>query len=147
MGFSLVFFFCLGSCGWDQGSFAQVFAGMCRGLPVAIKQLNESTSVNEQGLWLFCFLFFTRLADGCAGMRKFRDEIAVHQRLYHPNIVLLMGVCVTGSQLMIVQELMYRDLERVLYDESIKVSFVFVSCLFAFFVMAFLFSAVLVSPR
>lgn len=54
-------------------------------------------------------------------MRKFRDEIAVHQRLYHPNIVLLMGVCVTDSHLMIVQELMYRDLERVLYDESIKV--------------------------
>jgi serine/threonine protein kinase len=55
-------------------------------------------------------------------MRKFRDEIAVHQRLYHPNIVLLMGACVQGNQLMIVQELMYRDLERVLFDESIKVS-------------------------
>lgn len=54
-------------------------------------------------------------------MRKFREEIAVHHRLYHPNIVLMMGVCVAGSQLMIVQELMYRDLERVLYDESIKV--------------------------
>jgi hypothetical protein len=33
-----------------KGSFAQVYAGMCRGLPVAVKVLNESLSVNEQGI-------------------------------------------------------------------------------------------------
>jgi serine/threonine protein kinase len=56
------------------------------------------------------------------GLKKFREEIAVHQRLYHPNVVLLMGACVTGDQLMIVQELMHRDLERILYDPNFKLS-------------------------
>ncbi len=30
-------------------------------------------------------------------LRKFKEEIAVHQRLYHPNVVLMMGACTTGE--------------------------------------------------
>lgn len=89
-----------------KGSFAQVYAGVCRGLPVAVKVLNENkdklVSMHE--------------------LAKFKEEIAVHQRLFHPNVVLMMGACTTGDKLMIVQELMHRDLERVLFDPDINLS-------------------------
>lgn len=100
-----------------KGSFGKVYAGMCRAQvrpavpfflfahthlfaemrnqPVAIKVMNEAPNklVDEKGL------------------KKFRDEIAVHHRLFHPNIVLLMGACTSGDKMMIVQELMHKDLE------------------------------------
>ncbi len=55
-------------------------------------------------------------------LRKFQEEIAVHQRLYHPNVVLMMGACTTGERLMIVQELMHKDLEKVLFDDELNLS-------------------------
>lgn len=89
-----------------KGFFAQVYAGTCRGLPVAVKVING----NRDELI------------GSRELEKFKEEIAVHQRLFHPNIVLMMGACTTGEQLMIVQELMHKDLERVLYDPDIHLS-------------------------
>ena len=72
----------------------------------------------------------------------FQEEIAVHQviscsvysvqtnsretqRLYHPNVVLMMGACTTGDRLMIVQ---VRVLCVILGAVALFVALVFVLC-------------------
>ena len=78
---------------------------MCRGLPVAVKVLNNTPD---------------KLAE--KGLKQFRAEVAIHKRLFHPNVVLLMGASVSKDELIIVEELMHRDLDRVLYDDKLKLS-------------------------
>ena len=78
---------------------------MCRGLPVAIKVLeNTPDKLKEKGL------------------KQFRDEVAIHKRLFHPNVVLLMGASVSDHELIIVEELLYKDLEEAIYNEKLKLS-------------------------
>ena len=85
-----------------KGSFGKVFYGVCRGQVVAVKMLTHTKEEWKEE----------------KNLKKFRKEIALHQRLYHPNIVLLMGACTTSDHLLIVQELMKYDLEQVLFKKK-----------------------------
>lgn len=71
----------------NRGSSCQVFRGKWRGTDVAIKQfkLEYSTSLKE--------------------MQKFVKEMQVLDQVRHPNLILLMGICVDKPNFCLVSEL------------------------------------------
>jgi serine/threonine protein kinase len=77
-----------------QGAFGTVYKGHLRGTPVAVKKLSICWHVG--GLDDRSEKIFT----------DFKNECAVMSKLLHPNVLLLMGVCIEPNSLMLVTELM-----------------------------------------
>lgn len=84
------------------GSFGKVYSGLCRGVPVAIKVLHRTTFDDRT-------------------LRTFRKEVEIMSKIYHPNICLFMGACTKG-QLMIVTELLKRNVESLLRDPKVHLN-------------------------
>lgn len=75
------------------GGFGQVWKGLWKGTPVAVKSLSQvcqASSVPDKVLV------------------SFEEEVAMLARLRHPNICLLLGVCLEPSHRMIITELVPR---------------------------------------
>mmetsp|Transcript_28558 Transcript_28558/g.71798 ORF Transcript_28558/g.71798 Transcript_28558/m.71798 type:complete len:494 (-) Transcript_28558:138-1619(-) len=79
-----------------EGSYGYVYAGRCRGKDVAIKVFKHKKDLPE------------------AELEAFREEVKIMSKIYHPNVVLFMGACTLGKELMIVTELLPTDLETLL---------------------------------
>ncbi|KAL6054450.1 putative serine/threonine-protein kinase/receptor [Balamuthia mandrillaris] len=81
------------------GAFGSVYKGELRGKPVAVKRFqvprNNDGQIEEQTQRV---------------LQDFRNECAVMSKLLHPNVLLLMGVCIEEEmgQLLMVTELMPR---------------------------------------
>lgn len=71
----------------NRGSSCLVFKGKWRGTEVAIKQFTNEYSTSEKEL------------------KKFVKELKVLSTIRHPNLLLLMGICIDQSNLCIVTEL------------------------------------------
>lgn len=71
----------------NRGSSCLVFKGKWRGSEVAIKQFTTEYSTSQKE------------------MSKFVKELQVLSQVRHPNLLLLMGICVDQSQLCLVTEL------------------------------------------
>jgi hypothetical protein len=103
-----------------SGGFGQVWKGMWKGTPVAVKMLNpvcQSTTVPDKVLIAF------------------EEEVAMLARLRHPNICLLLGVCLEPSHRLIVTELVSRGSlwEALRTPALFQVSFVFLFLSLCFF--------------
>jgi serine/threonine protein kinase len=84
-----------------RGSFGVVYQGSFRGTEVAIKKLIQQHFSPEQ-------------------MKDFLDEIDMMKKLHHPNVVLLIGVCVKEPNLCIVTELLAGSMWNLLHDKSVR---------------------------
>eukprot|EP00007_Cunea_sp_BSH-02190019_P003786 CAMPEP_0174239006 /NCGR_PEP_ID=MMETSP0417-20130205/13160_1 /TAXON_ID=242541 /ORGANISM="Mayorella sp, Strain BSH-02190019" /LENGTH=614 /DNA_ID=CAMNT_0015317901 /DNA_START=276 /DNA_END=2116 /DNA_ORIENTATION=- len=82
-----------------EGTFGKVYRGKCRGKEVAIKVFKRQ-DVSEEDL------------------EAFREEVKVMSQINHPNIILFMGACTTGDELMLVTTLMPMDLDRLFLKEK-----------------------------
>ena len=88
------------------GSFGDVWKGMCREQPVAIKILHRQDFDAKQ-------------------LQVFKREVEVLSQIYHPNVCLFMGACFEKGSMMIVSELVPRgDLEKMLRDKNLQMSLV-----------------------
>lgn len=86
-----------------KGGFGEVYAGMFRDNPVAIKRLLMGRNSDPKAL------------------EEFRKEIDVLSSVHSPNIVLFMGACLDPDNMCIVTELVPRgSLFGILHDYSIK---------------------------
>jgi hypothetical protein len=74
------------------GGFGQVWKGLWKGTPVAVKTLNQVCQANVPDKVLF----------------SFEEEVSMLARLRHPNICLLLGVSLEPSHRLIVTELVSR---------------------------------------
>eukprot|EP00339_Tiarina_fusa_P004751 CAMPEP_0117019868 /NCGR_PEP_ID=MMETSP0472-20121206/15180_1 /TAXON_ID=693140 ORGANISM="Tiarina fusus, Strain LIS" /NCGR_SAMPLE_ID=MMETSP0472 /ASSEMBLY_ACC=CAM_ASM_000603 /LENGTH=499 /DNA_ID=CAMNT_0004724931 /DNA_START=1 /DNA_END=1500 /DNA_ORIENTATION=- len=83
-----------------EGSYGQVFSGICRGKIVAIKVFKPGMFQTEEE------------------RNAIRDEVRIMSKIYHPNVVLFMGACTVEDSLMIVTEKMPTDLETLIIDEK-----------------------------
>lgn len=79
------------------GAFGSVYKGMWRGTPVAIKLLTGIDNVNAEE---------TAMANKV--LQAFVEEVTMLARLRHPNICLLLGVCVEPHHKAIVTEIVSR---------------------------------------
>ncbi|ELR15122.1 protein kinase domain containing protein, partial [Acanthamoeba castellanii str. Neff] len=84
-----------------RGSFGVVYQGAFRGTEVAVKKLIQQHFSPEQ-------------------MKDFLDEINMMKKLHHPNVVLLIGVCVKEPNLCIVTELLAGSMWNLLHDKSVR---------------------------
>jgi serine/threonine protein kinase len=87
-----------------SGQFGSVWRGTCRGMPVAIKYL-ENFNTDK--------------------LRDFLDEVQIMSKVLNPHVVLLLGACTTGpiNEWCMVTELCSRgDLEYLLYNSDTKLS-------------------------
>ena len=73
-----------------RGNFASVFRAKVRGQIVAVKKPKAS-------------VFHGVTKDQ---LKAFRDEIGIVSTIFHPNLVLFMGVCFAGDEIMIISELL-----------------------------------------
>mmetsp|Transcript_2619 Transcript_2619/g.6290 ORF Transcript_2619/g.6290 Transcript_2619/m.6290 type:complete len:657 (+) Transcript_2619:174-2144(+) len=87
-----------------EGSYSRVYSGYCRGKNVAIKVFKRATD---------------ELQD--TELQSFREEVAIMSKIYHPNVVLFMGACTKGKELMIVTEHLPTDLETLFITEKRKI--------------------------
>mmetsp|Transcript_28888 Transcript_28888/g.32092 ORF Transcript_28888/g.32092 Transcript_28888/m.32092 type:complete len:560 (+) Transcript_28888:25-1704(+) len=84
-----------------EGSFGKVYRATLSGKKVAVKIPNSRVT----------------------NMEEFIREVNIMRRVFHPNIVMLMGACTRmGDKVIIVSELMHQDLEAFLkspdYDKT-----------------------------
>jgi len=100
-----------------KGAFGTVCKGILRGKPVAVKNIP---------------LVFRHTRDGHLDARTsemledFRNECAVMSKLLHPNVLLLMGVCIDqeANELLMVTELMENgSVFDILYNKKKKLPF------------------------
>jgi serine/threonine protein kinase len=84
-----------------RGSFGVVYQGTFRGTEVAIKKLIQQHFSPEQ-------------------MKDFLDETNMMKKLHHPNVVLLIGVCIQAPNLCIVTELMAGSMWNLLHDKNVR---------------------------
>jgi len=88
-----------------DGSFGTVFKGKCREKDVAVKFLHKQDLDAKT-------------------LEAFRKEVEIMSKIFHPNIVLFMGACTVPGSMMIVTELMNRDLEGLLQDQTVQLSLI-----------------------
>ena len=82
-----------------EGSFGKVVVGEWLGTKVAVKQLSVQLEGHQNGLLM-------------------KNEIDIHSKMRHPNIVQLMGVCCTSDAAFILTELVEgADLSAVIFGE------------------------------
>eukprot|EP01121_Diplochlamys_sp_Union-15-3_P002373 TRINITY_DN12080_c0_g1_i1.p1 TRINITY_DN12080_c0_g1~~TRINITY_DN12080_c0_g1_i1.p1 ORF type:complete len:371 (+),score=73.66 TRINITY_DN12080_c0_g1_i1:55-1113(+) len=79
-----------------QGSFGKVYKGTLGGTGVAVKIPNKK---------------ITQLDD-------FITEVRIMRRVFHPNVVMLIGACTNPEEVIIVSELMQMDLEKLLQSPN-----------------------------
>ena len=105
-----------------QGTFC---SASWRGIQVAVKLLGEELFTDEEKMWVgrmlcgfFVFVFLPFVAGYTCGMifvltgilmfdsfrNAFRDELALLQKLRHPNVVQFLGAVTQSSPMMIVTE-------------------------------------------
>lgn len=99
---------------WDaQGTFRIAW---WRGTEVAVKKLGDEVVVHEDKVWVvhelimlavIFFLYYHIL--WCLNFwrfcrRAFRDELALLQKIRHPNVVQFLGAVTQSSPMMIVTE-------------------------------------------
>eukprot|EP01090_Pellita_catalonica_P022086 TRINITY_DN844_c0_g4_i2.p1 TRINITY_DN844_c0_g4~~TRINITY_DN844_c0_g4_i2.p1 ORF type:complete len:157 (+),score=14.78 TRINITY_DN844_c0_g4_i2:162-632(+) len=85
-----------------EGSFGIVYKGTYLNTPVAIKKIKMNMQSNEM-------------------MKYVERELDMIIQLHHPHIVELMGICVTGTEVLIVTEFIRgADLEQRLQDPKIE---------------------------
>jgi len=87
-----------------QGAFGQVFRGKLFGKEVAVKKLIVQELDNQS-------------------LDQFRAEVQVMSGLRHPNILLFMGACTQPGNLMIVTEIAYSSIDKMLKDKTNPPSF------------------------
>lgn len=78
-----------------EGCFGLVLRGRCRGMPVAIK-VPKIDDVSKEDL------------------EKFKEEVRMMAKLFHPRIALFMGACFTTEETKVVTELLDGDVEQLL---------------------------------
>jgi len=79
-----------------EGAFGIVYRGQCRAKTVAIKVLRKQKMQPQE-------------------LAKFRMEVAIASKIYHPNIVLFMGACTEEGEMAIVTEFLPKgDLRSLL---------------------------------
>lgn len=88
-----------------KGQYGQVYRGKCRGEQVAVKELDRTKQHLDEKI-----------------IRDFQKEVEIMTQLHHPNVVLLMGCCVEGNTLAIVQELLEGNLKDIVHNRDIKLS-------------------------
>ncbi|BCS82572.1 putative serine/threonine-protein kinase receptor [Cotonvirus japonicus] len=92
------------------GSYGIVYKGKWKGVDVAVKKfIKQSISEKE--------------------MLNFREEVSILSRLseqkHHPNIILMIGACITKPNICIITEYMKRgNLRQVLKTQNIKISWI-----------------------
>eukprot|EP01099_Mayorella_cantabrigiensis_P004755 TRINITY_DN362_c0_g1_i1.p1 TRINITY_DN362_c0_g1~~TRINITY_DN362_c0_g1_i1.p1 ORF type:complete len:531 (-),score=125.59 TRINITY_DN362_c0_g1_i1:95-1606(-) len=87
-----------------SGCFGQVFRGRCRGVEVAIKKL-------------------TRQEIDPKMLSEFRKEVEIMTSLRHPNVLLLMGACLTPGKMALVMEMCHKgSLSSYLHDPKNNIS-------------------------
>lgn len=92
------------------GSFAAVYKGVWRGTQVAVKKPFLSNDNPSHGLPdADCIDLFCR-------------EVKLLSKLRHPNIVLLMAVCLDKENMCVVLEMCKADLYKVIHDPSIALT-------------------------
>jgi hypothetical protein len=105
------------------GGFGQVWKGLWKGTPVAVKTLNQVCQANVPDKVLF----------------SFEEEVSMLARLRHPNICLLLGVSLEPSHRLIVTELVSRgslwDVLRV--PDLFQVFFLLSLCFYLFVIVSF----------
>ncbi|KAL5997702.1 hypothetical protein ACLOJK_008632 [Asimina triloba] len=98
-----------------KGTFHTAF---WRGIQVAVKRLNLDVITDEDTVWLssrvkkgiFVARHVSLLTDeesrgiGSMAMRAFRDELALLQKIRHPNVVQFLGAVTQSAPMMIVTE-------------------------------------------
>jgi len=82
-----------------SGTFADVYAGRCRSLDVAVKKLKNQDKSDEE-------------------LETFREEIRLMRQLNHPHVVLYLGACTEPGKVQIVMEKMEDDLAHYLRDHK-----------------------------
>jgi len=87
-----------------EGAFGKVYRAKCRGKDVAVKMPNRQKLSKEE-------------------LESFRHEVQMMRRIFHPNVVLFLGACSNENCLMFVTELMEGDLEHLIRNPNIKLSF------------------------
>lgn len=88
-----------------KGAFGVVYAGKLHGKEVAVKKL-LAAEIDQEAL------------------AAFKHEVDIMNKLRHPNILLFMGACVEGDQLMIVTELMPRgSVEDLIHKSKTQLPF------------------------
>jgi len=81
------------------GSFGSVYRARVRGKLVAVKVPKKQ-----------------RLSD--SELAAFKHEIGMMKKIFHQNVVLYLGACMTPGNLMIVTELMYCDLDHLIHSKD-----------------------------
>jgi len=82
-----------------SGTFADVYAGRCRSLDVAVKKLKNQDKSDEE-------------------LETFREEIRLMRQLNHPHVVLYLGACTEPGKVQIVTEKMEYDLAHYLREHK-----------------------------
>ena len=86
-----------------SGCFGNVFRGVCRSVEVAVKVPTKQSFDPKQ-------------------LAAFQHEVQIMSKIFHPNVCLFMGACLTPGKVRIVTELMKGDLEALLLDHSRELS-------------------------
>eukprot|EP01105_Mastigella_eilhardi_P025086 TRINITY_DN6714_c0_g1_i1.p1 TRINITY_DN6714_c0_g1~~TRINITY_DN6714_c0_g1_i1.p1 ORF type:complete len:685 (+),score=198.09 TRINITY_DN6714_c0_g1_i1:86-2056(+) len=82
------------------GAFGSVFRATVKGKLVAVKvPLKQQLTQNE--------------------MLMFKHEVAIMRKIFHPNIVLCLGACVSPGNLMLVTELLQMDMEQLIHTAGL----------------------------
>mmetsp|Transcript_16662 Transcript_16662/g.24878 ORF Transcript_16662/g.24878 Transcript_16662/m.24878 type:complete len:544 (+) Transcript_16662:58-1689(+) len=82
-----------------EGAFGKVYRGKARGKDVAVKVFKKENVSNTD-------------------LENFREEVKIMSKIYHPNILLFMGACTQGDEVMIVTPIMPTDLETLLIQKK-----------------------------
>jgi len=82
-----------------RGSFGTVYRGRVRGKLVAVK-VPKKQNLNP------------------AELAAFKHEIGMMKKIFHQNVVLYLGACMTPGNVMIVTELMYCDLDHLIHSKD-----------------------------
>ncbi|KAH3745572.1 dual specificity protein kinase [Pelomyxa schiedti] len=82
------------------GAFGSVYRASCRGTTVAVKiPLKQHLTPPE--------------------LQMFRHEVMIMRKIFHPNVVLCLGACTNPGNLIIVTELMQRDLDNLIHTPEL----------------------------
>ncbi|KAL6060397.1 Serine/threonine-protein kinase edr1 [Balamuthia mandrillaris] len=90
-----------------RGAYGAVYAGRLHGKPVAVKKmLTKDTGIDQETV------------------EDFKREVAIMNKLRHPNLLLFMGACFEEESMMLVTEMMPRgSVEDLIYKKKFPLTF------------------------
>jgi len=91
-----------------EGAFGKVYSAVWRGDVVAAKKLKIEEEIID--LQTGEATGEMRSLQNVSLIKSFREEVAIQIKMRHPNIIMIMGVCFKQPDLIILTELMKRDL-------------------------------------